>query len=145
LHFSKPYDEKYTLKVLGGNMVRRVFAGSIVILAGIFWMADNLDAARTIRKGGRTYIVDNTGERWDVTQAESIGFKPGGFQFGLGRNAFTPLDDSSLSDDTVHVPRSLRVLGVVGESEAKAYSVPRLRGHEIANSEIGSKPIAVGF
>jgi hypothetical protein len=40
---------------------------------------------------------------------------------------------------------SLRILGVVEESEAKAYSVPRLRGHEIANSQIASKPIAVAF
>ena len=126
-------------------MARRVLAVSMVILAGIFWMTDNHAAPRVIREGGKTYIVDNTGERWDVTQAESIGFKPERFQFGLGRNAFTPLDDSSLSDNTAHVPQSLRVLAVVEEFEAKAYSVPRLRGHEIANSSVGPKQIAAAY
>ncbi len=29
--------------------------------------------------------------------------------------------------------------------EAQAYSIPRLRGHEIASSRIGSKAIAVGY
>jgi hypothetical protein len=117
-----------------------------MIILGVFsWMADNRVFSRVIRDDGKAYIVDVTGESWDVTQAESIGFKPEGFQFGLGRNAFTPLDDSYLSDDIGYVPQNLRVLGVVENLQAQAYSIPRLRGHEIANSRIGSKPIAVGF
>lgn len=117
----------------------------MIILIVTSWMADNRASSRVIREVGKTYIVDATGERWDVTQAESIGFKPEGFQFGLGRDAFTPLDDTFLSDDIGHVPENLRVLGVVKNSRAQAYSIPRLRGHETANSTIGSKPIAVGF
>ncbi|NIO03667.1 MAG: DUF3179 domain-containing protein [Proteobacteria bacterium] len=101
--------------------------------------------SRVMREDGKTYILDATGERWDVTQAESIGFKPEGFQYGLGKNAFTPLDDSYLTDDTDRVSQRLRVLGVVENAEAQAYSIPRLRGHEIANSRIGSKAIAVGY
>jgi hypothetical protein len=54
-------------------VARRVLAVSMVILAGIFWMTDNRAAPRVIREGGKTYIVDNTRERWEVTQAESIG------------------------------------------------------------------------
>jgi hypothetical protein len=92
-----------------------------------------------------TYILDWTGEKWDISQAESIGFRPEGFQFGIGRNAFTPLDDSSLTDNTESVPQDLRVIGVQEGSEAKAYSVPRLRWHEIANSNLASEPIAVGY
>ena len=117
----------------------------MIIFTVIFWMGDNRAFSRVIRDGGKTYIVDATGERWDVTQAESIGFVPEGFQFGLGKNALTPLDDTFLSDDIGHVPENLRVLGVEKNSQVQAYSIPRLRGHEIANSEIGSKPIAVGY
>lgn len=126
-------------------MAKRAFYSFMIILAVISWITDNGAFSRVIRGDGKTYIVDATGERWDVTQAESIGFKPEGFQFGLGRNAFIPLDDSYLSDDIGHVPQNLRVLGVVGNLQAQAYSIPRLQGHEMANSKIGSKPIAVGF
>ena len=48
------------------------------------------------KDNGKTYIVDITGERGDVTQAKSIGFNPYHFHFGMERNAFTPLDDSDL-------------------------------------------------
>ncbi len=126
-------------------MVKRASCFFVIIVAVISWMADNRAFSRVIREDGKAFIVDATGERWDVTQAESIGFKPEGFQFGLGRNAFTPLDDSYLSDDIGHVRQDLRVLGVVENLQAQAYSIPRLRGHEIANSKIGPKPIAVGF
>ena len=126
-------------------MVKRALYSFMIILGVMTWMADSRAFSRVIREGGKAYIVDAAGERWDVTQTESIGFKPEGFQFGLGRNAFTPLDDSYLGDDIGHVPQDLRVLGVVENLQAQAYSIPRLRGHEIANSKIGSKPIAVGF
>lgn len=96
-------------------------------------------------EGGKTYITDRTGQRWDVTQAASIGFKPAGFQYGMGKNAFTPLDDSLLSDNRSDVPQSLRIIGVSEGSDAKAYSVSKLSRHEISNSTLGSKPIAVGY
>ncbi len=126
-------------------MFKRTFYLIVVILAVLFWFANNRAFTRVLREEGKTYIVDNTGERWDVTQAESIGFRPEGFQYGLGRHAFTPLDDSRMSDDIDLVPPNLRVLGVVENSQARAYSIRRLRRHEIANSRIGSTPIAVGF
>lgn len=37
-------------------------------------------AGAAVRENGKTYIVDQRGERWDVTQAESLGFDPEGFQ-----------------------------------------------------------------
>lgn len=101
--------------------------------------------AFVIRKGGKYYIEDHTGERWDVTQAKSIGFKSEGFQYGIGRNAFTPLDDSSLADDTSSVYHNPRVIGVSDGTEARAYSVPKLVHHEIVNTRIGDKPIAAGY
>jgi hypothetical protein len=98
-----------------------------------------------MEKEGKTYIVDRKGEHWDVSQAKSIGFDPKRFQYGIGRDAFTPLDDSYLTRDTESVANDLRVIGVEQADESQAYSVPRLSWHEIANSEIGSTPIAVGY
>jgi hypothetical protein len=127
------------------KMLRKIGI-AILALFGILWVLYSSTASSFVTmEGGRTYIVDQRGEKWDVTQAESIGFKPEGFQFGIGRNAFTPLDDSHLSDDTGSAPMNLRVIGVAEGSEAQAYSVPRLKWHEIANSNLGSEPIAVGY
>jgi hypothetical protein len=97
------------------------------------------------QEGGKTYIVDITGQRWDITQAVSLGFKPERFQYGLGKNAFTPLDDRALTDQSKNIPDDLRVIGVADGKDARAYSVPRLRYHEISNSTLGEKPIAVGY
>jgi hypothetical protein len=126
-------------------MARKTFYLIVIILLVFVWIASNRAFNRVVREEGRTYIVDRTGERWDVTEAESIGFRPERFQYGLGRNAFTPLDDSYLSDDTARVPENTRVIGVAEDSQAQAYSIWRLQRHEIANSRLGSKPIAVGF
>ena len=116
-----------------------VLALSTVIgsLAGAF--------SKVIHDGDSTYIVDRHGERWDVTQARSIGFMPERFQHGIGRNAFTPLDDSSLKDQSPKVSKSLRVIGISDGKEARAYSVPRLYRHEVANSSIGDKQIAAAY
>jgi hypothetical protein len=98
-----------------------------------------------VEEKGRTYIVDRPGERWDVTQAVTLGFKPERFQYGIGRDAFTPLDESYLRDDPGLGYSNLRVIGVTEGDEAHAYSVQRLVRHEIANSRIGQRHIAVGY
>lgn len=98
-----------------------------------------------LRDGYKTYLVDRTEERWDITQAKSICFIPNRFEYGLGRYAFTPLDDSYFTDNTDWIYDRLRVIGVANGSEAKAYSISKLRHHEIVNSLIGSEPIAVGY
>jgi hypothetical protein len=112
-------------------------SAAIGSLAGAF--------SKVIHDGDSTYIVDRHGERWDVTQARSIGFMPERFQHGIGRNAFTPLDDSSLKDHSPTVSKSLRVIGISDGKEARAYSVPRLYRHEVANSSIGDKQIAATY
>jgi hypothetical protein len=98
-----------------------------------------------IEEGDKVFIVDKTGVRWDVTQARSIGFEPGKFQYGLGKNAFVTLDDSLLTGDTSGVPDDMRVIGVAGKNDARAYSVLKLRRHEVSNSEFDGKPVAVGY
>ena len=102
-----------------------------------------LSVAETVNS--RTYILDRTGEKWDVSQAESIGFKPGGFQYGLGRYAFTTLDDSHLQSDITSIPRNLRVIGIAAGNDAQAYSVSKLSRHETANTTLNAKPTLVGY
>lgn len=92
-----------------------------------------------------TFILDRTGERWDIGQAESVGFKPGGFQYGIGRHAFTTLDDSHLRSGATSIPGSLRVIGVSEGKDAQAYSVSKLWRHEAANTTLNGKPILVGY
>lgn len=102
-------------------------------------------SSNVIYEDNKIYLEDRTGERWEITDAVSIGFSPGGFDYGIGKYAFTPLDDSHIKDK----PRSdfveYRVIGISGGAEAHAYSVTKLRYHEIANTTIAGKPVAVGY
>ena len=119
---------------------------SYTIVFGLFFgIASVMAFSRVIQEGEKTYIVDRHGERWEVSQARSIGFEPERFQYGIGRNAFTPLDDSSLTQDTAGISRSQRVIGVSDGNVANAYSVSRLRHHETANSFLGDTPITAAY
>ena len=101
--------------------------------------------SRAVQENGKSYIVDLHGERWDVTQAKSIGFEPERFRHGIGRNAFTPLDDSHLKDKNPNFSSNTRVIGISDGKEAHAYSVPRLYHHEVANSSIGDQAITAAY
>ena len=127
-------------------MPRKILLLFILVLV-LFTAVGSLAGAfsKVIHDGDSTYIVDQHGERWDVTQARSVGFMPERFQHGIGRNAFTPLDDSSLKDKSRQASKSLRVIGIADGKEANAYSVERLRRHEVANSSIGNKQIAAAY
>ena len=117
-----------------------------VIIFGILFLIVSAPAlSRVIQDREKTYIVDRNGERWDVTQAMSIGFDPRRFRHGIGRNAFTPLDDSSLSEDTSGVRKNQRVIGVSDGKNANAYSVSKLYRHETANSFLGDAPITAAY
>ena len=116
-----------------------------LLLVVFYFSIHETSSSVVIEENERIYIVDRTGERWDVTQAVSLGFDPDGFDFGLGKNAFTPLDDSLLTKNTADVPSSARVIGVADGSGAKAYTISRLLGHEISNSSIGKEPVAVTY
>jgi hypothetical protein len=111
------------------------------LLLGALYLSTHESGSSAVLKD----IVDRTGERWDVTQAVSLGFNPEDFEFGLGRNAFTTLDDSLLTNDTSNIAKNARVIGVADGSTAKAYTISRLLGHEISNSSIGKKPVAVSY
>ena len=120
------------------NTVSFLIIATVPVLLGFTF-------SKSIQENGKSFIVDLHGERWDVTQAESIGFDPERFRHGIGRNAFTPLNDSQLKEKSPHVSSNTRVIGISDGKEARAYSVPRLYRHEVANSSIGDQPIAAAY
>jgi len=124
---------------------QKLSAAVSVFVMALLVAAPFARAGSAIRENGRSYIVDQRGERWEVTQAVSLGFDPKGFQFGIGRNAFTPLDDSRIRKGDDRIPEFTRVIGVKGDSSQRAYSVPTLWSHEVANSNLDGKPVAVGY
>ena len=129
-------------------MSRKIRLLNIIILFVIFSaaLASFVSAfSKAVEENGKSYIVDLHGERWDVTQAQTIGFNPDRFRHGIGRNAFTPLDDSQLKDKSPLVSSNTRVIGISDGKEARAYSVPRLYRHEVANSRIGNQAIAAAY
>ena len=130
------------LKTLASKIPFLLLPLALVVL---YFATHETDSAVVIREAEKIYIVDRTGEHWDVTQAVSLGFDPRGFQFGLGKNAFTTLDDSLLTKDTTGVSSNIRVIGVSDGSTAKAYTIGRLLGHEVSNSTIGSAPVAISY
>ena len=118
----------------------------IIFLIGFLGQIVSTPAfSRVLQDGEKTFIVDMHGERWEVTQAMSIGFDPQRFRHGIGRNAFTALDDSSLSEDTSGARMNHRVIGVSDGKVANAYSVSKLYHHETANSFLGDAPITAAY
>ena len=101
--------------------------------------------AAVVKDGQQTFLVDRTGERWDITQAVSIGFDPDGFEFGIGRYAFNPLDDSHWQQAPADTRSGMRVIGVADEADAHAYSVRKLSYHETANTFLGDNAIVAGY
>ncbi len=125
--------------------MRRQIPCILVVSSVVFFTAASLAAAFVVHKEGKAYIKDQTGELWEVTQAQSIGFEPERFQYGIGRNAFRPLDDSNLKDDVTSALKNPRVIGITDGSEARAYSIPKLKYHEIANTRIGGRSVVAGY
>lgn len=120
---------------------------SFLTLVAFIVLGLNLSAmaATVLEEDGKTFIVDQKGERWEITQAISQGFSPEGFQFGIGRNAIRPLDDQHLGKAGTKLPGQSRVIGISSEKSAHAYSVRRLTRHEIANMHLGDIPIAAAY
>jgi hypothetical protein len=104
--------------------IRRFALWIVFLVLTVIAGADRARAASVIREGGKTYIVDQRGERWDITQAQTLGFDPKGFQYGIGRNAFTPLTDSYVRKGGNGLSRLTRVIGVTVGKERRAYRRP---------------------
>ena len=124
--------------------LRRLF---LSLSIWVLWVPGFINAAeaRVEKEGGNTYIVDRTGEQWHITQAVSIGFDPYKFEFGIGRNAFKPLDGGDWQSGSGDDPANMRIIGIAGDGDAHAYAVNRLRHHETANTFLGSEAIVAGY
>ncbi|NOR24508.1 MAG: DUF3179 domain-containing protein [Desulforhopalus sp.] len=116
-----------------------------IILAAVLLVVDIGFAVWVVREDDSVYIVDRTGERWDVSQAQTVGFNPHRFQYGLGKNAFTPLRDEDFEDDRVSSFFNTRIIGISIDGKAHAYTVDRLKHHETANTTIAGKAIVAGY
>ena len=101
--------------------------------------------AAVVKKGDRTYLVDRTGELWDISQAVSIGYDANKFEYGIGRHAFQPLDNSHWNAKSKDTASGIRIIGVAGNGDAHAYSVGKLRYHETANTMLGTQAIVAGY
>lgn len=117
------------------------------VVCTVLILAQNARTAEIHEADGKTFIVDQKGERWEITQAMSLGFRPEGFQFGMGRDAIRPLKDEDLKSAGLNLTETARVIGIADEGgdEAHAYSVRRLSRHEIANTRLGETPIAAAY
>ena len=125
---------------------KTIWVFQLLLLVLLVLMIDSeMTLATVIRENKKTFIVDRTGERWDITQAVSIGFDPGKFEFGIGRNAFNPLDETDWTLGPQQNYEKMRIIGVAGDGDAHAYSVGKLRYHETANTFLGSKAIVAGY
>ncbi|MFO7687986.1 MAG: hypothetical protein R6V60_18045 [Desulfobacterales bacterium] len=109
------------------------------------WNLTEMAAATVVEAGNNIYLIDRTGERWDITQARSIGFDPDGFEFGIGRNAFRPLTDSDWQPDPNGRRPKMPVIGISAGDDSHAYSIEKLRYHETANTMLGASAILVGY
>lgn len=131
--------------IITGETMNHLKILPVIILGLILVQITSGVAAWVVRENNRVYIEDRTGERWDVTEAEKAGFIPGRFQYGIGKDAFTPLNDNDFTENPTAASSRDRIIGIAIEGEAHAYSVKRLRRHEIANTTIAGKPIAAGY
>ncbi len=117
-----------------------------ILAVGIGLSMGLLNATALVnRQGEKVFIIDQKGVSWDVTQAKSLGFTPEKFQYGIGEDAFIPLDDSQIRDTSAQIRDTQRIIGIKHKDKAHAYSVDRLRYHEIANTRIGDLPISAGY
>ena len=130
---------------LGGKIMRKINYSILIVTAVVLFLVNICLAAWVVREGDRVFIKDRNGERWDVTQAQTMGFKPDRFQYGIGKNAFSPLQDEDFEEDQISSFFNIRVIGISIDNQAHAYAVDRLKHHETANTTLAGTAIVAGY
>lgn len=98
----------------------------------------------------KIFITDRTGKKWDVTHAVlNYGFKISNFQYGLGPNAITPINNPDMiSPGEPGYPGNNSTEPVIGlsiEGDDRAYPIRTLSRHEVVNDRVGGKDVAVVY
>ena len=98
----------------------------------------------------KIFIVDRTGKKWDVTHAkENYDMEPSEFQFGLGPNAITPIQNAKMlslgEEGYPHDSERFLILGTTLNGDTRAYPISELTRHEIADEKIGLVYVAVAY
>ena len=125
--------------------MRKLLYFLFLFLGVLSFLSPAMGTTDIMERDGKIYIVDRHGEEWDITDAVALGYNPKNFQYGIGRNAFKTLDDTSLSVIHDNVPPAERVIAFEDKSGGKTFSVDKLRRHEIANSWQNDAPVTVGY
>lgn len=126
------------------NKPNRALSAFVIAFTCLIFFASPA-ASSVIKDGDKIYLVDRTGERWDINQAVSIGYDPNQFEFGIGRDAFQTLDERHWTTQPVNTNPAMRVIGVAENGDVHAYSVGKLSHHETANTTLGSQAIVAGY
>ncbi len=102
-----------------------------------------------IRTDGKILIEDQTGKRWDITEAvNKYGFDPEKFQFGVGPNAIPPIMNPRFYNpgETGYPGNgNFQVIGYERNGETRAYSLNKMVSHEVANEVFQDQQIAVAY
>jgi hypothetical protein len=125
--------------------LKGVFQKWIAVTVCVFAVLAASASARVLEKDGRIYIIDQTGDKWDITHAKSIGFEPGNFQYGIGRHAFKPLGEGDWLSGPWKDALDFRVIGIASDTDAHAYAVDRLARHETANTVLASRAVLAAY
>ena len=97
---------------------------------------------------GRGEAESEDSEWFDVTDAT---IPPEEFNHGIGKDTIAAIDDPVFVDpgdkrlERHDVGEKTPVIGYVHNGEAKAYPIPLMGSHELANDTIGGKPVTVGY
>ncbi len=103
-----------------------------------------------IEAGESLFIIDRTGERWDITHAaEKYGFRAENFQYGLGKNAIPSIDYPDMfqpgepgyplaNDNFIIIAARIR-------SDTRAYPIFVMKSHEIVNESFSGQLVAVAY
>jgi len=100
--------------------------------------------------GNKIFIVDDTGERWDITHAvNEYGFDTEQFFFGLGKDFIKPyLNPQFFVPGDAFYPRPdegfISVGYKVGQ-DTRAYSLAVLKNTEVVDDDVGGNRVAVCY
>jgi len=107
--------------------------------------SDGKDDAFVIKRDGQVFLRDKTGEEWNVTEAATeYKMEANQFHYGLGRNAFQPLNNPQILQGSSFGENS-DIFGFSFGGVSRSYSKNTLLRHETVNDRFGSTPVLIAY